>query len=74
MKKKKLNQLQFKKTTISHMNGHLKGGFRFSDGCSATCVQSEECTQDPLCLTQDCPFSFAVTQCENCPTFDTFCD
>ena len=74
MKKKKLNQLQFKKTTISHINGHLKGGARFSVGCSATCELSEECTQDPLCFTQDCPFSIVATQCENCPTFDAFCD
>ena len=64
MKKKKLNPLHLKKTTISHFSKNLKGGQPIVLRPTFFGCTSNGCTFD---CTLDCPSRFCPTETQNCP-------
>ncbi|WP_340064736.1 hypothetical protein [Ascidiimonas aurantiaca] len=67
MKKKKLNQLQLKKTTISKFSKHPVGGQLIGDNDIIVPITFNNCTLNCPSLI-NCPTLF------NCPTLDIRCD
>ena len=66
MKKKTLNHLQFKKTTISHVSGKLTGGLLIEDG-DPTVLNTQNCQSVQIC-TADCNTREAICRTLICNT------